>query len=488
MLTFITPPEGIPEETAMSVVHANKERFRKQLRNQLVYPEIIPALQAELAKQYRQSMIQPGESVGVICAQSIGEKQTQTTLNTFHTAGQSEKTMTSGVPRFQELINATKKPRMVNHTIFFQRGNSSIQEIRETVGHSIAGLTLSDISTKVTVELDKEEEAWYPAHKILFGDEFANHKHCITFKLNMHKLFEFKLSLQQIASYIEEEYEDLYCVFSPPGEGQIDVFVDTSNIILPENRLLFIDQDNAVMIYMEECVQSTLEKMYICGIPAITEVFYAKKGDEWFVETNGFNSKEISKQYSSFKRMLAHPDVDYTRTISNNVWDIYEVLDIEAARQFLIDEFMSIMDGINACHTMLLVDRMTHAGTISSITRYTLKADESGPMGKASFEETMDNFKNAAEQGQREPTKGVSASIICGKRAAIGTGMISVLIDIKRLPAAKPNVGDVRIEARERAIKRSRSRKRTNRPMKAIPESEQEDEDDDDCVPAFIEI
>ena len=65
------------------------------------------------------SIIQAGESIGVICAQSIGEKQTQTTLNTFHTTGMSEKTMTAGVPRFQELLNATKKPNIVNHKIYF---------------------------------------------------------------------------------------------------------------------------------------------------------------------------------------------------------------------------------------------------------------------------------------------------------------------------------------------------------------------------------
>jgi DNA-directed RNA polymerase beta' subunit len=98
---------------------------------------------------------------------------------------------------------------------------------------------------------------------------------------------------------------------------------------------------------------------------------------------------------------------------------------------------MSIMEGINMCHAMILVDRMTHNGTISSITRYTMKKEESGPMGKASFEETMDNFLNAAAEGDKEPTEGVSASIICGKRASIGTGMIKISIDISKLPKKK---------------------------------------------------
>lgn len=361
----------------------------------------------------------------------------QNLADTFHRAGQSEKTMTAGVPRFQELLNATKNPRIVNHKIFFQRGNTSIKEMRETVGSTIVGMTLADISKSIKIEIDKEDEKWYEAHKILFSDEFSMHAHCISFKLDMKKLFEFKLTMQQIADHIHKEYSDLYCVFSPPAECQLDIFVDTKNIRLPEDRLLFVDQDNAIVIYLEEVVQATLEKIYICGIPSISEVFYLKEGTEWIVETNGFCSKTISKQYSSFKKLLAHPHVDYTRTVSNNVWDIYEVLDIEAARQFLIEEFMSIMEGINTCHAMILVDRMTHNGTISSITRYTMKKEESGPMGKASFEETMDNFLNAAAEGDKEPTEGVSASIICGKRASVGTGMIKMSIDISALPKGK---------------------------------------------------
>ena len=120
ILSFIKPQPAVPLDTAMSVVNMNKSKLRKQLQIPRIYPDMIPLLRAQIEKSYRSSMIQAGESVGVICAQSIGEKQTQTTLITFHRAGQSEKTMTSGVPRFQELINATKKPRIVNHRIHFK--------------------------------------------------------------------------------------------------------------------------------------------------------------------------------------------------------------------------------------------------------------------------------------------------------------------------------------------------------------------------------
>lgn len=438
ILSFIQPNPDIPYETAMSVVNMNKSRLRKQLITIEVYPDIIPELTEHIKRDYYASLIDAGENVGVICAQSIGERQTQNTLNSFHKAGQSEKTMTVGVPRMQELLNATKKPRIVNNKVYFTTGTESLNDLRETVGHSIVSLTFSDIATSIKIDTEKHEEPWYPAFKMLYHADFESYTGCVTIKINTHKLFEHKITLEQIAQTVQEEYGDVTCVWSPPEFAQIDVFVDVNEITLPEKRLSFINTTNALEIYLEECVQATLEKMIICGIPAITEIFYTHETtdgvDEWFLETNGVYSKSISKQYSSLKRLLALDIVDETRTISNNVWDIYEVLGVEAARQFLIEEYSEITEGINICHCRLLIDRMTHAGGIASVTRYTLKKDESGPMGKASFEETMENFTNAGVQGDIETTNGVSASIICGKRANMGTGIMGISIDLDALP------------------------------------------------------
>ena len=356
--------------------------------------------------------------------------------DTFHQAGASEKTVTQGVPRFQELINATKNPRTVNNKIYLCDNNSStIEETRKIVGSNIVGVSLNDISTKITVVLNKAYEKWYEPFKIIYNDNFVNYAHCISIKLNKQKLFEYQISLESICKFIENQYDDLFCVFSPLGDAQIDIFVDTSNIELPEERISFINTNNVEEIYLEECVQPILEKINMFGVEGIKEIFYVQENNEWLIETNGINSRTISTQYNNYKKLLAIDIVDATRTLSNNVWDIYEVLGVEAAREFLIQEFMSIMEGINSCHACLLVDRMTYNGNIASITRYTMKKDDSGPFGKASFEETMDNFLNAAANGEIEPTKGVSASIICGKRANIGTGLIDVKLDLSLLPS-----------------------------------------------------
>lgn len=423
ILDFIKPREGLPVESEMCIVNNNKKNLSEQLEKELVFPEIIPKLKRQIKKFYFDSLIQPGESVGIICAQSIGEKQTQMTLNTFHKAGQSEKAMTAGVPRFQELLNATKDPKIINSKIYFNKKSNNIQEFREYIGDKIKQIKLKDIILDYKIQKNNDKK-WYNIFEKLHNNNFRNHEYNISFKLNTDILYRYKINIETIYNKFNENYNDLFCVFSPPTIGEIDIFVDTNNITLPEKRILYIDTENCKEIYLEECVLPNLLDVTICGIENINEIYFLKEKNEWIIETDGTNLLEL----------FCNPIVDFSRTICNNVWDIYNLLGIEAARQFLFEEFMSIMNGINICHTQILINRMTHSGTICSISRYTLRKAESGPFGKASFEETMDNFLNAASNGDIEPTKGVSASIICGKRAQIGTGGMDIKIDIDNLP------------------------------------------------------
>jgi DNA-directed RNA polymerase beta' subunit len=349
------------------------------------------------------------------------------TLNTFHKAGQSEKTVTMGVPRFQEILNATKDPKTINCKVFFKKGNTTIQELRRTVGHSFVELNLGILSCDMKICVNKKYESWYGLFDCLYDSRYKKYTDCVSIRLNLDMLYEYDLSIEDIVRAIETSYEDIACVFSPLQYGQLDVFIDTSEISLPEDRLLFINTENSKEIYLEECVQPMLEKLVVCGIHGITSVYYCKEGEEWVVETDG----------SNFRKLLAHPCVDMMRTTSNNVWEIYETLGIEAAREFLIEELVGIMEGINICHIKLLVERMTFSGTISSISRYTMRNEESGPLCRASFEESLENFLKAACRGEIEPTNGVSASIICGKRASVGTGMVNLKVDIENLPNVK---------------------------------------------------
>lgn len=429
ILDFIKPSKSIPPESSASIVKNHKQKFRNQLKTQRIYPSIIPELKVNLKREYYKSMVDPGESVGIIAAMAIGEKQTQNVLNTFHKAGQNEKSVTTGVPRFQELLNATRNPKIVNCKIYFKEGNTTIQDLRNTISHQLVCLTLKELSESININLNKTDDWWYDTFEILYNSNFRSFNHCLTINLNQKLMFKYRLSIHDIAQRIEDEYDDLNCVFSPQSISQLDIFVDFANIRFTEKQLLFVTEENKDEIYLDECVQPILEKLVICGIPGIETIYYTKdlSKDEWYIETDG----------SNFRKLLGHPIIDSDRLQSNNVWDIYESLGIEAARQFLIDEFMEIMEGINVCHVKLLVDKMTFMGGISSITRYTLRKDESGPISKASFEESIIHFVNASFNCDVEKTKGVSASIICGKRANMGTGMMDLKIDVNALPKRK---------------------------------------------------
>ena len=81
ILYFIKPNKSIPLDCANSIVKITKDKFRKQLIKKEVYPSIIPDLKNIIHKNYQQSLIDAGESVGILAAQSIGERQTQNSID-----------------------------------------------------------------------------------------------------------------------------------------------------------------------------------------------------------------------------------------------------------------------------------------------------------------------------------------------------------------------------------------------------------------------
>jgi DNA-directed RNA polymerase beta' subunit len=427
ILSFIIPQKGIPIKSAMSVVNNTKNKYIKKLKTEKIYPNMIPFLKDMTEQQYMSSLIQPGESVGVISAQSIGEKQTQTMLNSFHTAGKDGNGAT-GVPKLEELLNASK-PKISGYKAYMKKKHNTIAEVRETIGDSLSHITFKTITKSYEICRNKKPEQWYEAFKIMYGNESPFPlTDCITLTLNMDVIYEYKLDMDDIARTITSEYLDMYCVYSPDNIGVLDVYSDMTDINLPIDRLVYINTYNAKDIYLEEVVYPNLSNITICGIEGVSDVYYNK--DVNMVDIVGNN----------YQKILGLPYIDNTITLSNNVWDIYKTLGIEATRQFLINAFTEITEGVNSCHIELLVDKMTFGGSIASISRYSMRTEECGAFAKCSFEETLDNFLRAGIFGQEEQTKGVSASIICGKVAAIGTGTCSIKMNMLKLMNAPSNI------------------------------------------------
>lgn len=441
LLDFIQPQKGIPFEVAMSIVEINRAKFIKPLQKAMVNPLIIPKLKEELHTAYQKTLIEPGENVSIIAAQSFGQFQTQSTLNSFHKAGLSEKTVVSGVSRFSEILDATKTPKGSSCIVYFTKGSDSLQNLRKTISSTVVGLTLKHLCEKFIINFDKQREEWYDIFEMVYNDKFKQFRHCISLTFNEKLLYQYSLTLEEIAAKIEETYADLVVVFSPLHLRRMDIFVDTSAIEMPKECLSYVTPENAHEVYMEDVVIPNLEKLLVCGISGISNMFFTSRKDEagkeeWFIETEG----------SNFSDILAHPLVDKKQTFTNNMREIFQVLGIEAARQYMIEEITASMSGINPCHSKLLVDKMTYNGTIVSISRYAMRSEGSGALSKASFEEPFDNLLSAAVYGEKELTDGVSAGIICGKLGRFGTGMCDVRVDVEKLQKMNKILGDVKEE------------------------------------------
>ena len=434
IVSIIQPSIAIPKEIAIGICEKLRKKIALQLENIEIYPSLIPELKENILKQYYKTLIQPGESVGVATAQSIGERQTQQTLNTFHTAGSAIKTVVTGVPRFSELLNATREPKARCCQIFLTEKNDSIASLRELVSNMIRELKVKNLVKNYQIFSNKEREDWYDLFDSVYEKDYSDFTEGISFTFDKEMIFEYKISLNTIAEKIENVYSDVVCVFSPNHLCKMDIYVDMNEIEIVDE----MTEEECFQFHLREVSIPSINNIKICGITGIENIFFEKKDNDWIIETQGSNLQEI----------LGLSIVDKTKTLSNDMWEIYETLGIEAARNFLVEEFISVVssDGtfVNDSHILLLVDVMTFNGIITSISRYGLKKENCGPMAKASFEESLENFLKAGIYGEKENTKGVSASIMLGKVPKVGTGLCDVLVDIKSLPNCVPVLTDVK--------------------------------------------
>jgi DNA-directed RNA polymerase II subunit RPB1 len=351
--------------------------------------------------------------VGIIGAQSIGERQTQMTLNTFHRAGLISTTVVTGVPRFTELLNATKHPKSRSCTIRFKQQPTSIAEAREN-GKKIVHITLKDIVSDIELLAEIPDEIWYDIYCTIHDVNITDYSHVIRCSLNGENMFKRQIVPKDIVDAIECNFDEVRCVVSPLKVGVVDVFFKYEDE----------DEETDVEMFSDSILIPNLLGIKISGVDDIKDIFYQDDEDgNWYAVTNGSNFKELGSL----------SNIEFSELVSNDMWEIYHNLGIEAARQFLIDEFTFVVssDGsyINARHIMLVSDIMTQHGSILSISRYGIKREQTGPIAKASFEESLDNFMKAGAFGETDSTDGCSASIMLGKMTKAGTGLCELLLE-----------------------------------------------------------
>lgn len=388
--------QNLPRRMRDKFIEEFYSKMNTELKSIQIYPHGIPKLQEKILQKYR--LISPAKSVGIICGQSIGEMQTQTTLNTFHSAGIANRTVVQGVPRFLEIIdtNRSETQGTPTATIFFKAPiPQTINEARERVNHTLIGFTFEQLMERYWIDTDPDlhVESWY-------SSSTRPMKYRVCYLMDLNILFRYKITLEKITTILSQNISGLTFVYSPLFEGRIDAWMDIGECS-----------------QLEEQYHPAITQTKICGIERIQNIFFMKQHGEWYIETDGSNLEEI----------MNIDYVDSFRSYSNDIWEIYNLFGIEAIRSYIVEELTNLMPTIHPSHIHLLTDRMTVSGRLKSISRYTRKHENSSVLSKATFEETLSGFLRSALMNEQDTINGSSASIICGKVPRVGTGLNDLL-------------------------------------------------------------
>ena len=388
-----------------------------------------------------QAWAQPGELVGIIAAQSIGEPSTQMTLNTFHLAGVAAKSnMTRGVPRLKELLKVTQNPKATSLTVFLKPEFRGKKEKAREVAQDLELTLLRDITVKAAIYYDpRDDETILPEDRDLLkfyklfedpqpvaADETSHwSKWILRLEIDRERLFNKNITMDDIAFVLDNSFQDeIKTVYTDFNATKLVMRV----------RVSMKDDPLDDLSNLKKFQNKILNSVVIRGVPGIKAVTFRK--EEEYVENVDGEYKAV-QQYvldtdgSNFLEVMNHPAVDGTLLISTHVHDIYENLGIEATRQILLNEISELFEeaGVNSRHLGLLCDVMTRAGRLMSVDRYGINKNDIGPLAKASFEETEKILLKAALFGEIDPITGVSANIMMGQPLRGGTSFSQILLD-----------------------------------------------------------
>jgi DNA-directed RNA polymerase II subunit RPB1 len=424
-----------------------KERFTKQA---------FDALCEVLVIKNWQSWSQPGEQVGIIAAQSIGEPSTQMTLNTFHLAGVASKSnVTRGVPRLKELLKVTQNPKGTALTVFLKPEYRTKKEKAREVAQDLELTLLRDISITARIYFDPQEEEgasvvtddrallkfFHIFEKQTRKEEDSiKSRWVLRLELDRERMFNKNITMDDIAFVLENRFgSEIITRYSDFNASKLILRISV------KNEPVDVDELTTLKKFQNKLLNSVV----IRGIPGIKAVTFRKEED--YVEYKDGQYKPIENQYvldtdgSNFLEVMNHPAVDGKKLLSTHVWDIFENLGVEATRQVLLNEISDLFEeaGVNFRHLGLLCDVMTRAGRLMSVDRYGINKNDIGPLAKASFEETEKILLRAALFGEVDPITGVSANIMMGQPIRGGTSFSQIMLDEPYLMKILESMTDV---------------------------------------------
>ncbi len=342
----------------------------------------------EVIERYHSSLIEPGEAVGTVAAQSIGEPSTQMTLRTFHYAGVREFNVTLGLPRLIEIVDARKKPGTPIMEIHLDEEHRFSEDKAREVQRRIETTTIENIARRVDVDP-------------LTG---------VSIELDPVMMEDKGVSLEAVKKALEK---------LKLGDVSVD----------EESKTVFIEWKTSPDYTKMERIRTRILQARIKGVKGINKVIIQKRlvkqpdgseREEYVLISEGSNLAEVMKILG----------VDPRRVFTNNIKEVEEVLGIEAARIAIIKEIMDVLEDqgldVDIRHVMLVADIMTWSGTVKQVGRHGVAGEKPSVLARAAFEMTVQKLAEASIAGEEDPLVGVTENVIIGQPIPLGTGIVEL--------------------------------------------------------------
>ncbi|MEM1922684.1 MAG: DNA-directed RNA polymerase subunit A' [Nitrososphaerota archaeon] len=339
------------------------------------------ALESVFSTAYRvylQSLVESGDPVGIIAAQSLGEPGTQLTLRTFHFAGVREQSILVGLPRLIEIIDARRTPSTPMMNVYLKPPYNQDPKLARKVANKLQFISIADIVGEVR---------------------------------------------------IEARTGDIILILDEDAVRELSVTKEELNQALKQYKPRFLEPKRAVSLTLKgsepeslELAKSRILNTRIRGVRRITKAVVRKRGGEFFIQTEGSNLKEI----------MMVPEVDFRRVTSNDIHEVASILGIEAARQLIVDEARQLLReqglDVDIRHLLLLADAMTMDGKVRQVGRHGVVRLKSSVLARAAFEISFQTLIEAAASGEVDKLQGNIERILIGREVPIGTGRVSLLM------------------------------------------------------------
>ena len=338
----------------------------------------------KVKEEYYKAKISPGESIGVVTAESFGEPGTQMILRVFHFAGVAEVSLTLGLTRLIELFDARKKPSTPLTKIHLKHGYKTDLNKVKSIAALIKETKLKDVTDEFSFNLTQFR---------------------IEVLLNKKEMRDLKITETQIINILRDNFKDL------------DVKGDGGSLKLKPK-----EKDSLSTLYK---LKEKLKYITIKGIKDVKQVTPVKHDNEYIIYCTTDDLKSV----------FEIEGVDTKTTTTNNPFVIAELLGIEAAKQVIMNEAIEVIKNqgldIDVRHIMFLSDVMTNTGVIKGITRTGITSEKESVLARASFETPIKHLVNASLIGEEDNLNSVVENVMLNQPVPLGTGLPDLVATMK---------------------------------------------------------